>query len=160
MYSITLGGITVTADNEAELRLAIAVLNTPLGSLHMPVAVNAPAPSWRVGGPPDPKPLPPIPNERIAVPKPVLRAVPTESPDSVAPQHVSVTRLHLDVLEAVMLFPEGVTTRGVSQLLGLSNKTAGGRIQGLKRQGLIEKLPGHKSWRATTLARRAKIVAS
>jgi hypothetical protein len=180
MYTVAKDGVSVTADTEAELRIAIAVLNTPVGSLHLPVAVNAPAPSWRVGGPPDEKSYPvgdygtsmvPRPNldpygvtaDRLAELEedaPVLSLVLTESSDSVAPQHIPVSRKNNEILEAIMLFTEGVGTSGLTQLLGIPQVIVASRIQALKSAGLVEKIPGHRLWRATQLARRAKLVVS
>lgn len=90
-----------------------------------------------------------------------LRAVPTlESVATIAPQLIPVRRRQLDVLEAVLLFPEGVPGKGISQLLGLSEKTVSGRMQSLRRDSLVEMVPHTHAWRATSLARRAKLVAS
>jgi hypothetical protein len=55
MYRIAKGELTVTADTEAELQIAIACLTETVVN-----GVPAGAPAWRVGGPPDSKPLPPI----------------------------------------------------------------------------------------------------
>src|SRR3954471_12295173 len=122
-WLVTKDGVSVSADTEAELRLAIAALTvaeTPVGSVHLPIEVNAPA--WRVGGPPDVDDDDPRP----------LTLVKSESPDSVPEsptvQHVSVRALQLDVLEAVFAFPEGVTCKGVAELLGLTDKTVSGRM--------------------------------
>jgi hypothetical protein len=77
-------------------------------------------------------------------------------------QHIPVTRCCLDVLEAVLLFPEGVYAKGVGELLGISpkSKAVGGRLQKLATMGLVEH-PHHNRnlWRATPLARRSKLVA-
>jgi hypothetical protein len=173
-WLVTKDGVSVSADTEADLRLAIACLTTPqadcsLGSVHLPVEINAPA--WRVGGPPDSKPLPPIEVRgqyvtadqlaELEEDKPVLTLV-SESDDSVAEsptvQHVPVRAILLDVLNAILLFPEGVESRGVAELLGLTDKSIGNRIQRLKGAGLVEKVPHHRQWRATQLARRAKLV--
>jgi hypothetical protein len=55
-YRISKGDLTVTADTEAELQIAIACLTemthgyeTKLPSMSVPIEVNAP--EWRVGGP-------------------------------------------------------------------------------------------------------------
>jgi hypothetical protein len=171
MIRITKGDITLECETQADVRLALGVFadvdEPPLPSVAVvPVVNGVPvgAPEWRVGGPPDPKPLPPIADEYYPQPPDggppegfrVLRAVPTESGDSV--QHVPVRALLLDVLNAIMLFPEGVETRGVAELLGLTDKSIGNRIQRLKDAGLVEKVPHHRRWRATQLARRAKLV--
>lgn len=78
------------------------------------------------------------------------------------PQHIPVTRCCLDVLEAVLLFPEGVYAKGIGELLGISpkSKAVGGRLQKLATMGLVEH-PHHNRnlWRATPLARRSKLVA-
>jgi hypothetical protein len=86
---------------------------------------------------------------------PLLKAVPILP----APQHISVSRKYREVLEAVMLFPEGVSTGSIATLLGTTDKTVGGRMQQLKQRNLVELVPGHRLWRATTLARRAKLVS-
>src|SRR3954468_4716220 len=116
-WLVTKDGVSVSADTEAELPLAIAALTvaeTPVGSVHLPIEVNAPA--WRVGGPPDVDDDDPRP----------LTLVKSESPDSVPEsptvQHVSLSRQLPVVLDAVLLFPEGVTVKGVCQLLGLTEK--------------------------------------
>jgi hypothetical protein len=181
-WTVTKDGISVSADTEAELAIALAVMRdvaqeNPVGSVHLPVAVNAP--SWRVGGPPDGKPLPPIAadegypydvGERVRVSMgfieddddpPVLTLV-SESDDSVTElptvQHIPVRAILLDVLNVILLFPEGVEARGVCELTGFSDKAIGNRIQRLKNMGLVEKVPHHRQWRATQLARRAKLV--
>lgn len=159
-YRISKGDLAVTADTEAELQIAIACLTE---SYETPVAVNAPA--WRVGGPAGfMQPDPPIgtaylgeyTSEATVLPDgyyaPKLAVVPD------ALQHISVSAVNLEVLEAVMLFPEGVTSKGIQQLLGLSDTTASGRVQTLREQGLIERLPHRNIWRATELARRSKLV--
>lgn len=157
-YHVSKDDVHVLCDNESELRIAIAVLNSP-ASVSMPVEVNAPP--WRVGGPAVPYVPYPYPDEDDDPPALTL-VPPTESDDSVTKpatvQHVSLSKVHREMLEAIMLFPEGVTTKSMMILLGLTEKQAGGRIQGLKKRGLIERIPGHWSWRATDLARRAKVV--
>jgi hypothetical protein len=158
-YRISKGDLAVTADTEAELQIAIACLSVG----YERQAVNAPG--WRVGGPAG-WPDPPIgtaylgeyTSEATVLPDgfyaPKLAAV----PDADAPKHISVSAVNLEVLEAVMLFPEGVTSKGIQQLLGLSDTTASGRVQTLREQGLIERLPHRNIWRATELARRSKLV--
>lgn len=171
-WLVTKDGVSVSADTEAELRLAIAVLTgtveeKPMGAVHLPIEINAPA--WRVGGPPDVEVLraqgqypadvwtPDVDDD----PRP-LTLVKSESPDSVTEsptvQHIPVRALLLDVLNAILLFPEGVESRGVAELLGITEKSIGNRIQRLKAAGLVEKVPHHRQWRATQLARRAKLV--
>lgn len=167
MYRISKGDLTVTADTQAELQIAIACLtrgyqaDKTVGAVHLPVEIDAP--DWRVGGP----------RATVGDGKPALAVVPTESHDSDvftglqgnhpmaddgAPQHIPVKSKQLDVLEAVLLFPEGVPTRGVAQLLGLTDKAAGQRMQALKNAGLVELVPHSSRWRATLFARRAKLV--
>lgn len=174
-WHVSKDGIDVVCDTEEELAVAVAVFR------HIEQA----KPNWIVGGPVDAEllraqgkyppdtvaDLPPMPdvfaglkgNHPLADrPAPLALVPPTESPDSVPnpvmPQHISLPRKQNEVLEAVILFPEGVTTNSLSTLLGVSQMVVSGRIQELKVKGLIEKLPGHKAWRATQLARRAKVV--
>lgn len=155
MIRIIKGEITLECETQAEVQIAFTVLENlsatvdvpPLPEMMVPdlipeeykVRVNAPA--WRVGGPSTA----------------TLKLVETESNDSV-PQCIPVASVHLDVLEAVMLFPEGVPCKGIEQLLGLNDKQVNGRTQSLKRAGLIERIEHSHRWRATTLARRAKLV--
>lgn len=176
MIRITKGDITLDCETEGDVKLALAVLTFDeaaiLPSVSVYPVVNGQAvapPEWRVGGP---RPVPLAGDAMTAdmlaeleEDKPVLSLVNTAEPVLgvpvlQAPQHISVRDRQLDVLDAVLAFPEGVTCKGVGELLGLSDKSVGGRMQLLKRAGLVEKLPGHHSWRATTLARRAKLVRS
>lgn len=144
MIRIIKGGLEFQCDTADDIRLALGLLADlqpqPQASL---------VPDWQVGGPPDVKR--------------VFEVVPDAEDDvveSIAPQHIPVSRRCLDVLEAVMIFTEGVPVRGVCELLGLGTEVVGGRMQMLKNRGLVETVPGHsRSWRATTLARRAKLVA-
>lgn len=170
MIRITKGDIVLECETQADMRLALGVLadvDVPaLPSMHIPVEVNAPA--W------EPTPLPPIGSGVVAhytdkdygmvtepgePGKPKLVAVPESGELSSWPsQCIPVRGKQLDVLEAVLLFPEGVPVAGIAQLLGLTDKTVGQRIQTLKNAGLVEHVPHHHLWRATTLARRAKLV--
>lgn len=170
MIRITKGDITLDCETEGDVKLALAVLTfdetAALPSVSVYPVVNGQAvapPAWRVGGPSDPVNYGDAMTADVLAEleedKPVLSLV-TESHDSVAVQHVSVRDRQLDVLDAVLAFPEGVTCKGVGELLGLTDKSVGGRMQLLKRAGLVEKLQGHHAWVATTLARRAKLVRS
>jgi hypothetical protein len=177
MIRITKGDIVLECETQADMRLALGVLadvDVPaLPSMHIPVEVNAP--DW------EPIPLPPVGSGILAhyvdkdygmvtepgePGKPKLVAVPTVSPEQQAaryvqehaPQCVPVRAKQLDILEVVLLFPEGVPVKGIAQLLGLTDKTVGQRIQALKADSLVEHVPHHHLWRATTLARRAKLV--
>jgi hypothetical protein len=206
MYRISKGDLTVIADTEAELQIAIACLTEmtekELPGISIPVKVNAP--DWRVGGPRDSFPdvgttasadqLPLMPGGHIEVDKPKLVAVQDREQQNAqafselhdlaeesrhylqdddapsgrmhvdmgfdVPQYIPVSAKKLDVLEAVLLFPDGVPANGVAQLLGLTQKMASGRLQMLRVAGLAELVPHTNSWRATTLARRAKLVRS
>jgi hypothetical protein len=204
MYRISKGDLTVTADTEAELQIAIACLTEmtrgyekELPGINIPVKVNAP--DWRVGGPrPDPlaQPLDELRTqlEKLEANKPKLVAVQDREQQNAqafselhdlaeesrhylqdddapsgrmhvdmgfdVPQYIPVSAKKLDVLEAVLLFPDGVPANGVAQLLGLTQKMASGRLQMLRVAGLAELVPHTNSWRATTLARRAKLVRS
>lgn len=173
-WTVTKDGVSVTADTQAELAIAIAALNTDatvaepkaIGTVHLPVAAKLDVPPWAVGGPSPNNPVanifPPVDGDDD--PQPVKLGIvrDTESDDSdVKPatvQHIPVSAKLLEVLEAVMLFPEGVGCPGISTLLGLTVKTVTGRMQMLKKQGLVETVPHHRAWRATELARRAKLV--
>lgn len=182
-YRISKGDMTVTADTEAELRIAVAMFNE-----------RGSAPAWAVGGPRDVTPIgraylgeamqPDIPygitteaGERpklVAVPntdkqlydsmsesaKALFDALtpPDEHPYSAAVQHITVSRRNREVLDAVMLFPEGVSTSSLATLLGIKQGVIAGRVQALKDVSLIEKVQGHRLWAATTLARRSKLV--
>ena len=185
MIRITKGDIVLECETQADMRLALGVLadvDVPaLPSMHIPVEVNAA--DWHVTGPVtgggggwEPEPLPPIGSgvvahyvegdamtpdllEQVEARKPKLVAVPESGELSSWPsQCIPVRAKQLDVLEAVLLFPEGVPVAGIAQLLGLTDKTVGQRIQTLKNAGLVEHVPHHHLWRATTLARRAKLV--
>lgn len=183
MIRITKGDIVLECETQADMRLALGVLadvDVPaLPSMHIPVEVNAA--DWHVTGPVtgggggwEPTPLPPIGSGVVAhytdkdygmvtepgePGKPKLVAVPESGELSSWPsQCIPVRGKQLDVLEAVLLFPEGVPVAGIAQLLGLTDKTVGQRIQTLKNAGLVEHVPHHHLWRATTLARRAKLV--
>lgn len=166
-YRVTKGGLAVTADTAAELQIAIACLTEMISDevVHDGrVEVNAPA--WRVGGPRDEMPIgraylgdhvdgpygvtadamvPDIP--RLAV-----------VPDPGMPQHITVSRKNREVLDAIILFNEGVSTNSLETLLGIKPVIIASRIQALKGAGLVAKVPGHRRWVATTLARRAKLV--
>jgi hypothetical protein len=153
MIRITKGDIVLECETQADLQLALSVLCEPvdvpaLPSMHVPVEVNAPA--WRVGGPTEPY-VPELPNDEPSGNMRVNMGFDTA-------QHISVPSKQLDVLEAVKLFPEGVSCKAVGELLGLSDKQVGGRIQQLRRANLIEHVPHHNLWVATPLARRAKLV--
>jgi hypothetical protein len=154
MIRIAKGDITLECETQADLRLALGVfadVDKPvLPAVHLPIEVNAePIGRAYLGDqlPEDaPKPWAEVGEQAK------LKLV------SSAPQHIPVRAKQLDVLEAVLLFPEGVPAKGVSQLLGLTDKAVGQRMQSLKRDGLVELVPHHNLWRATTLARRAKLV--
>jgi hypothetical protein len=173
MIRISKGGIDILCDTQADVRIAMAALTDgdepalPAVSV-VPVVNGVPAggPAWRVGGPPDRTIregdfMTPDLLAELEEDKPALRLV-SESDDSVSEsptvQHVPVRAILLDVLNAILLFPEGVESRGVAELLGLTDKSIGNRIQRLKGAGLVEKVPHHRQWRATQLARRAKLV--
>lgn len=153
MIRIVKAGLEFQCDTADDVRLAMGVLN----DVYMGPFNDSP--SWRVGGPP----VDPDPDD-----DPMARGLElvTKISDtvtevcSIEPQYIPVRAKCLEVLEAVMLFPDGVPCSGLETLLGLSEKQVSGRVQMLKRAGLVESVPGHRLWRATTLARRAKLVAS
>lgn len=186
MIRVTKGDINILCDTQADLKIAMAALmdeDEPalpdIEALHIEAlraAGQYPAdvvPGWRVGGPSAHNPVPhpyPVPEaDEVTEGAPRLSVVDTE-PDSDAPSgrmnvdmgfelhYIPVRAKQLDVLEAVLLFPEGVPVKGVAQLLGLTEKAVGQRMQSLKKDGLVELVPHHHLWRATTLARRAKLV--
>lgn len=176
MYRITKGDMTVTADTEAELQIAIACLTEMTRGYESRSNLAAAAPDWRVGGPVLGRDIEAVANSPMvwrdsgpvdpvaigieldaADDKPTLSLVPTESNDSDV-QHIPVRAKQLDVLEAVLVFAEGVQCKGIEQLLGLPEKAVSGRIQCLKKAGLVELVPHSTRWRATQLARRAKLV--
>jgi hypothetical protein len=170
MIRVIKGDITFECESEDDLRLALGVLTettefpklellqpVPVGNVDVAlggyhgqggqgdVTTLPTPPSWRVGGPP----------------QSAFGDDETESDDSESPTvaHISVSKLESEILEAVMLFSEGVTVGSLAQLLGMTRKQVGGRVQMLKRKNLVEKMQGHHTWRATTFARRAKVVA-
>jgi hypothetical protein len=145
MIRIVKNGITFECDTADDVRLAMSVLE--------PVPTVADE-SWSESDDSDETFLTIVPNH-VDLESDLRAGIDYPSP----PKHVAVKRIMLDVLEAVMLFPEGVETRGVATLLGLTEKAASNRIQSLKRDGLVEMVPHHHRWVATTLARRAKLVA-
>lgn len=81
-----------------------------------------------------------------------------ETVDVVAPQMIPVARKNLEVLNVVMKSPEGLPNSKIRELLELKPTMASGILQELKTCGLVESVPAR--WRATALARRAKLVAS
>ena len=168
-WTVKKGGLSVSADTEEELRIALAVLsnghvaNVP--SLHIPIEADIvgaqggrPEPSWRVGGPPDDKPD----DKPDDDPKPLALVRPTEScdsvPESTTVAHIALSPPHMETLDCILLFTEGVSASGIATLTGIKNGTAHSRIQHLKRKGLVERVKGHELWVATPLARRAKLV--
>lgn len=76
------------------------------------------------------------------------------------PTMIPVRRVLLDVLDVLLTFPEGITGKGVSQLTGVNPSAVSHRLTRLKRQGLAEGVKGTINWRATALARKAKLVSS
>lgn len=169
MIRITKGDITIECETQADVRLALGVF-ADVDVPALPEVVNAPA--WRVGGPRawKPDPLPPLGVGLLGeamvpdipyIPYDMIKAS-EEKPKLVAvdplPQHITVSRRNREILEAVMLFPEGVSTGSLATLLGLKQVVVAGRVQALKAALLVEKVPGHRLWQATTLARRSKLV--
>jgi DNA-binding transcriptional ArsR family regulator len=79
---------------------------------------------------------------------------------SVTPAHqmIPVRRILLDVYDIIKEFPEGITCKGVSELIGIKADTISHRMTRLKEAGLVEKVPHSIYWRATSLSRRAKLV--
>jgi hypothetical protein len=75
-------------------------------------------------------------------------------------QIIPVRRKLLDVLDVIASFPEGITTQGVSTLIGVAASATSHRVTRLKKMGLVESVPHTIYWRATDLARKAKLVAS
>jgi DNA-binding transcriptional ArsR family regulator len=76
------------------------------------------------------------------------------------PPMVLVRRILMEVLDVVLTFPEGITSQGISQLTGVRVSTISHRLTRLKRLGLVESVEHSINWRATGLARKAKLVAS
>lgn len=69
----------------------------------------------------------------------------------------------LDVLNVVLTFPEGISAKGIGQLLPITETkptAVGNRLYRLKLMGLVEKVDGHWIWRATQRARDAKLIAA
>ena len=79
---------------------------------------------------------------------------------SAEPHMIPVRVVLMEVLEVVKCFPEGITSRGVSELTGVEVGRVSHRLTRLKKMGLVESVKGSINWRATQLARRAKLVAS
>lgn len=173
MMRVTHGGFTVDCDTEAEVRIAIAALSIPSPTVELaagPVAdpngytSHLEVPGWRVGGPVSEHEQHAHTAVIDADPAKRTLALVEQANTKIAqigvPEMVPVTRVNLDVLEAVLCFQEGVPTRGLMELLGLKQTTVSGRLGTLQRAGLIERVQHKNLWRATTLARRAKLVAS
>jgi hypothetical protein len=84
----------------------------------------------------------------------------SNGPVYAAPQMIPVRTKLLDMLEVLMTFPEGITCRGISTLTGTSVGAVSHRLGRLKQMGLAESVPKSANWRATQLARTAKLVRS
>jgi hypothetical protein len=158
-WTVTKDGVSVTADTEPELAIAVAVLNTDTTvAERVPVGVNAIGRGYLGEALRFPYSTVEEP------PKPKLAVVSTESDDSVAEspavQHIPVSPENLETLDCISLFSEGVPARGISELLGVKVGTIHSRLQSLKKQGLVERVRGHQLWIVTPKARRAKLVKS
>lgn len=177
MLRITKDGFTIEADTQAELQIAIAALRStqndepplpePLDDRYIPEQLVA-EPHLSV-----------VPNaealhtERLrevglqaaqsaqALNSYAAKFVPVvDDTVSSAVQMVPVRRKLLDILEVVLCFPEGISSKGVQNLTGLSDGAVGNRLTRLRLAGLAERVAHHHLWRATDLARRSKLVAS
>lgn len=195
-YVVSKGDLTVSADTEAELLIAIAALRNGGGFNHVydgPLeappkltGINVHLPG-ELSSDPKPYAYPPefsqpdigysfdhdkakfvaVPVEQADYaddPSPMARSLELVEEsrsmiESIASQLIPVSRRNLEVLEAVMCFPEGVPNRGLQQLLGLREGQISGRLNTLKVKGLVELIPHSLAWRATQLARRSKLVA-
>lgn len=82
------------------------------------------------------------------------------TPPEPEPQVVLVRSVLLDVLKVLPEFPDGITAKGISGLTGVEQSTVIHRLTRLNKMGLAESMPPPMRWRATDLARRAKLVAS
>lgn len=89
-----------------------------------------------------PYPLPPEP-EPEPEPAPRLR--------------ISLRPKNKETLDGILAFDEGIPASGIAKLLDISESTASGRIQKLRKLRLIEKIPGTTMWRGTEKARTAEI---
>ena len=91
--------------------------------------------AWRYPLPPEPEPEP--------EPAPRLR--------------ISLRPKNKETLDGILAFDEGIPASGIAKLLDISESTASGRIQKLRKLRLIEKIPGTTMWRGTEKARTAEI---
>ena len=172
MLRITRDGFTIEADTQAELQMAIAALRSTQNDVPaLPVIPEADVFGQvvREDKYPDERYIP----EHLVI-EPYLSAVPSthalthaaklvpvvDSTVSPAVQMVPVGRKLLDILEIVLCFPDGISSKGVQHLTGLSDGAVGNRLTRLRVAGLLERIPHSITWRATDLARRSKLVAS
>lgn len=158
---IKLGNFVVEGDTEDELRAAMRALR------HEEDTPKTPGPT---GG--ELVTMPPEAGETIVTgaPEVVPTGVFKRQTDLAAvnvltlapspPTMIPVRRVLLDVLDVLLTFPEGITGKGVSQLTGVNPSAVSHRLTRLKRQGLAEGVKGTINWRATALARKAKLVSS
>lgn len=159
MYEITKGDITIRTDSESEAMRAFRWLgNQPPPPAPTPVSDEVPVLEPM---------LPTLPNPLLtndvapagagAGGAPVAKVVALNPPEQ---QIIPVRTVLLEVLDVVLTFPEGITSKGISQLSGVTQSRVSHRLTKLKRLGLVESMQGSINWRATPLARRAKLVAS
>ena len=114
-----------------------------------------PEPEHRVGFTPAAwhYPLPPEPEHR---PYP-LPPEPEPEPEPAPRLRISLRPKNKETLDGILAFDEGIPASGIAKLLDISESTASGRIQKLRKLRLIEKIPGTTMWRGTEKARTAEI---
>ena len=142
-YRTTVDGIEIEADTAIELRLAIEELR----GLHR--SDPAPAPGIQLA----------IDEDEDADPTP-LTIVHPWGEALTGPQSIPVPHKQLQVLNTLMEFPDGITARGISSLIGVSPGAIGHRLGKLRERNLVQHIDNTWQWRATDTARRAKLVAS
>jgi hypothetical protein len=172
---IKLGAFTVEGDNEDELRAAMRVVEgTKPDSTPGPSGPDLPVPTRdgliKVETPPRAGEITVVGTVPESVRASAREYVNARSGNGATgnllalapspPTMVPVRRVLLDVLDVLLTFPEGITGKGIAQLAGVNASVISHRLTRLKRQGLAEGIPGTINWRATTLARKAKLVSS
>ena len=164
MIELRKGDMVIRCETEAELRIARAVFAEPDEVAEMASLGEIESLAIGLGYLGDYAPARSTLPDGIYRSTPHLTVVPeveVSHGDSVPTvQHIPVSARNMEVLDAVMLFPDGVPSNGIAELIGVPSPIVSGRLQILKDSGLVEKVPGHRAWRATQLARRSKLVLS
>ena len=82
---------------------------------------------------------------------------PEPEPEPAPRLRISLRPKNKETLDGILAFDEGIPASGIAKLLDISESTASGRIQKLRKLRLIEKIPGTTMWRGTEKARTAEI---